>query len=266
MGKGRAGICQRWFTDLWEDQKVWLKKIAAASEADWRIVVTHFPPDWGRHEWPALAKETELDAIITGHRHSQQMHMIGDPMGKVWPEDNSDHLMNDFMDPTCWIISGGGGGITSEHSPHVDGEDDQYGFLDMTLTKETLQFDMISHGGKLRKSMKQPHFYSHHGTAKVVKLTTTTTTTTEMLDKSGHKVKVVQELFNKNTKYDTVIVYEQPSSHSKKHYIKNGVEVKVLKELKFWRHVEYGDKKSGHFKGWVGHQNIKKATVRVHTE
>jgi len=263
----RADDCKKWFIDLWEEQKVWLKKIAAPSEADWRIVVTHFPPDWGRHEWPDLAKETELDAIITGHRHSQQMHMIGDPIAKVWPEDNSDHLLNDFMDPTCWIISGGGGGITSEHSPKTDGQDDQYGFLDMTLTKEHLQFDMISHGGVMRKSMKQPHFYSHNGKAKVVKITTTTSTTTRLLDKEGHHLKVVQVLFNKETKYDTVIVYKKPSSKAKKRFIDNGTEVQIKKEKKLWRKVLFTDPKSGKKqKGWVGHQNIKEATVRVKTE
>lgn len=263
----RGGTCQKWFIKLWNDQKDWLKRITAASEADWRIVVTHFPPDWGRHEWPDLAKEVELDAIITGHRHSQQMHMIGDPMGKVWPEDSSDHLMNDFMDPTCWIISGGGGGITSEHSPLTNGEDDQYGFLDMTLTKEYLQFDMISHGGVMRKTMKQPHFYSHNGKAKVVKITTTTTTTTPMLDKEGHRVKVVQVLFNKNTKFDTVIVYSKPSSKSAKIYIDNGTEVQVVAKHEYFRHVQWKDKKSGKkLQGWVGHQNIKESKVRVETE
>jgi len=193
------------------------------------------------------------------------MHMIGDPIAKVWPEDKSDHLMNDFMDPTCWIISGGGGGITSEHSPLADGQDDQYGFLDMTLTKEYLQFDMISHGGVTRKSMKQPHFYSHNGKAQVVKITTTTTT--PMLDKEGHAVKVIQELFNKNTKYDTVQVYSQPSSKAQKTYVKNGTEVQILKTAGYWRHVEWKDPKSGSkLHGWVGHQNIKEATIRVKTE
>jgi len=262
--KGRAGVCKKWFIELWKEQKKWLKKITATSEADWRIVVTHFPPDWGRHEWPKLAKKTELDCIITGHRHSQQMHMMGDPIKKVWPEDNSDHLLNDFMDPTCWIISGGGGGITSEHSPHTAGDDDQYGFLDMTLSKEFLQFDMISHGGVMRHTMKQPHYYSHNGKAKVVKITTTTTTTTIMTDKDGNAVKVIQELFNKNTKYDTVQVYDKAGRKSKKRYIKNKTEVKVLKSKKYWRKIEWKDPESGDMvKGWCGHQNIRKATVTV---
>jgi len=167
---------------------------------------------------------------------------------------------------TC-IVTGGGGGITSEHSPKTNGQDDQYGFLDMTLTKKHLQFDMISHGGVLRKSMKQPHFYSHNGKAKVVKITTTTTTTMRMLDKEGHHVRVVHELFNKETKYDTVIIYKKHSSKSKKRFIDNGTDVHIIKKNKLWTKVLFTDPKSGKKqKGWVGHQNIKKATVRVKTE
>jgi len=115
--------------------------------------------------------------------------------------------------------------------------------------------------------MKQPHFYSHNGKAKVVKITTTTTTTTPMLDKEGHQLKVVQVLFNKNTKFDTVIVYSKPSAKAPKIYIDNGTEVQVVKKQDYWRHVVFKDPKNGKkLQGWVGHQNVKESKVRVETD
>jgi len=160
--------CKKWFEDLWEEQKDWLDKIVPKSTADWRMVVTHFPPYWGIHDWKIMAKKHEIDVVITGHRHSQKIHMFGDPVEKVWPEDVHNHIMTDFLDPVAWIVSGGGGGITSEHVPDNGGEDDQYGFVDMTLSKEKLTFEAISHGGVLRRKMEFGHWFSHGGKYKVV--------------------------------------------------------------------------------------------------
>mmetsp|Transcript_20364 Transcript_20364/g.46430 ORF Transcript_20364/g.46430 Transcript_20364/m.46430 type:complete len:140 (+) Transcript_20364:1146-1565(+) len=94
--------------------------------------------------------------------------MFGDPVEKVWAEDVHNHIMTDFLDPVTWIVSGGGGGITSEHVPDNGGEDDQYGFVDMTLSKEKLTFEAISHGGVLRRKMEFGHWFSHGGKYKVV--------------------------------------------------------------------------------------------------
>eukprot|EP00411_Alexandrium_monilatum_P038482 CAMPEP_0175389974 /NCGR_PEP_ID=MMETSP0095-20121207/31169_1 /TAXON_ID=311494 /ORGANISM="Alexandrium monilatum, Strain CCMP3105" /LENGTH=523 /DNA_ID=CAMNT_0016688509 /DNA_START=1 /DNA_END=1572 /DNA_ORIENTATION=+ len=172
----RAGECKKWFEDLWEDQKQWLDMIVPKSKANWRIVVTHFPPYWGKAHWKELAPKHELDAVITGHRHSQNMHGPTDKPARIWPEDKSNMEMNDFLDPTAWVVAGGGGGITSEHVPDTGGEDDQYGFVDMTLAKKTITFEMISHGGQLRRTLVLEHHYSHGGLNEVVTTVTTTTT------------------------------------------------------------------------------------------
>jgi len=50
----------------------------------------------------------------------------------------------------AWIVSGGGGGITSENVPDADGDDDEYGFVDITLSPKEIMIEMISHGGLLR--------------------------------------------------------------------------------------------------------------------
>jgi len=160
--------CMRWFEELWVKQKEWMVKLVEKSTAEWRVVVTHFPPYWGKDDWMELAPKHEIDVMITGHRHSQNMHCEGDVVAKIWAEDPHSHEMNDFLDPTAWVVSGGGGGITSEHVPDTKGDDDQYGFVDMKLTKKELTFWGISHGGKERKEMVIGHSYSHGGVNEVV--------------------------------------------------------------------------------------------------
>lgn len=108
------------------------------STSEWQIVVTHFPPTWASNFWAHLAHKYGIDVIITGHIHSQQMH-LGDDHGN-------------FLRPTAWIVSGGGGGITSEDVPNEAGLDDQYGFFELTLSLDTIEVQGISHGGKLRMS------------------------------------------------------------------------------------------------------------------
>mmetsp|Transcript_51341 Transcript_51341/g.133562 ORF Transcript_51341/g.133562 Transcript_51341/m.133562 type:complete len:81 (+) Transcript_51341:2-244(+) len=71
--------------------------------------------------------------------------------------------MSDFLDPTALIVSGGGGGVTSENKPEGNGEDDQYGFMDMTLSKDTIKIEAISHSGQTRKVSTIYHNYSHAG-------------------------------------------------------------------------------------------------------
>jgi len=172
--------CQGWFHRLWEEQKKWLDKTVPESTAEWRIIVTHFPPYWGKKDWMELAPKHEIDVVITGHRHAQNMHCKNDVVTKIWAENVHSTEMNDFLDPTAWVVSGGGGGITSEHIPDPDGNDDQYGFVDLTVAKDELVFEALSHKGKLRKRMAIDHSYSHGG---VNKVTTTTApkpeTTTE---------------------------------------------------------------------------------------
>lgn len=76
--------------------------------------------------------------FVTGHVHRQDCLEQWD-----W--------RNQFK-PTVTIITGGGGGITSEFWPDNNGNDDQYGFVDATLWKDKVKVQMVSHGGQIRKT------------------------------------------------------------------------------------------------------------------
>jgi hypothetical protein len=158
--------CESWFDKLWNEQKNWLEDVVPKSTADWRIVVTHFPPYWGKHEWKKLGEKHEIDLVVTGHRHSQFTRQVGDKAILIWPEWGKEAALKegytDFMDPTAWVVSGGGGGVTSEHVPQSDGTDDQYGFMDLTLEKDKLTIEAISHGGILRRTMVVEPHYPHN--------------------------------------------------------------------------------------------------------
>jgi len=139
-----AKSCSHTLNSFWSQGMSWLDGQLAASTADWRIAVTHFPPTYQGADWKKLvannAKNGALDLILSGHTHAQLLHKAGDP---------TTGLGADF--PT-WIISGGGGGITSEGireaAPTVSGHDDGYGFMDLEISVETIKITAISHGGK----------------------------------------------------------------------------------------------------------------------
>lgn len=125
--------CHPYFEGLWKEQLRWLEKHLEASSADWQIIVTHFPPFFAAQEWDRLTWKYGIDLLVAGHVHSQSMHV------------QQGRQLN-------YIISGGGGGITSEGTPDKDGHDDEYGFVDLTLSKSMIQIEMISHGGQLRNA------------------------------------------------------------------------------------------------------------------
>lgn len=129
--------CPDWFNDLWLAEQKWLEVHLRESKADWQVVVTHFPPTWFQDGWISLAHRYGIDLLISGHRHHQQVF-------SKWPENP--------LYPTPWLISGGGGGITSEAPPSKDGNDDEYGFYELTLTQDTIQIVGISHSGKIRST------------------------------------------------------------------------------------------------------------------
>jgi len=145
-GPKSAYACPSWFKRLWNEQVKWLDDRLPDSTAEWQIVVTHFPPVWGREDWMRLAHLHGIDLIITGHRHRQEVHyMEPDTDYDGWPG-----LKSNFLDPTAWIVTGGGGGVTSENYPDDHGHDDQYGFVDLTLSKNKIEIEMLSHGHELR--------------------------------------------------------------------------------------------------------------------
>jgi len=130
---GPSGIfdCKPWFDQLWQEQLEWLHLHLSNSSADWQIVVTHFPPVYAPVLFRSLSDDYGIDAFLTGHLHRQEVH------------GNDD---TNFLAPTVWVVSGGGGGITSDYMPHLDG-DSQYGYMIMTLTKDRLEIVNIDHAG-----------------------------------------------------------------------------------------------------------------------
>mmetsp|Transcript_12580 Transcript_12580/g.23554 ORF Transcript_12580/g.23554 Transcript_12580/m.23554 type:complete len:492 (-) Transcript_12580:71-1546(-) len=125
--------CQAWFKVNWQEQIKWLEAKLDASDADWQIVVAHYPADAAPAMTDALlpfSKKYGIDLIISGHRHQQEAHYKEARYGD-----------------TAWIVSGGGGGIESEGVPDVNGQDDQYGFFDVTISRDEILLEGYSHGG-----------------------------------------------------------------------------------------------------------------------
>jgi len=139
-GPASVWECPGYFKALWHVQQHWLEQRLSNSRSDWQIVVTHFPPTWGQRLWVSLADKYGIDLIITGHVHYQRV---------VGPEDH-----DNFLAPSAWIVSGGGGGISSFTDVDAEGDDDSYGFVDLTLEKEEINITAISHGGQVRATKR----------------------------------------------------------------------------------------------------------------
>jgi len=130
--------CYAWFWSLWAEQKIWVQKKLAASSADWQIINTHFPCGHQAGFYRSLHTEYGLDLLITGHRHDQELHEKSGMLGGM----------------TC-IVTGGGGGITSESSPMDDTEwygEGQYGFYDLTISKSKIFIESVNYDGKVVKT------------------------------------------------------------------------------------------------------------------
>merc|ERR1719471_878900 len=137
-GPASLGECKEWFWSLWAEQKPWLQAKLAASKADWQIVVTHFPCGHESGFYANLHSQYGLDLLVTGHRHDQELQDGSGPGGM-----------------TC-IVTGGGGGITSEASPGEDHSqwygEGQYGFYDLTVSKSKIDIASINYDGKILAS------------------------------------------------------------------------------------------------------------------
>jgi len=138
--QGPEGVdaCPGWFEKLWKDQISWMTFHIPRSRAEWQIVVTHFPPEYGSDEWRWMARAYGIDIIVTGHKHLQQ----------VWGPEQQGNILA----PTAVIVTGGGGGVTSAGVPDLDGNDDQYGFVDMAFSRELVTVELVSHGGQVRST------------------------------------------------------------------------------------------------------------------
>lgn len=162
-GCGAAGPvsvwnCTEWFTQLWVEQDKWLRRLLPQSAAEWQIVVTHFPPSFVQDQFAEMQVQYGIDLFIAGHTHKQEVH-----------GENQEALFNGCP----YLISGGGGGITSEGPPDPNGLDDMYGFMDLTVAKEEIKVESISHGGQLRATTLVHRRFP-------ATTTTTTTRTTSM--------------------------------------------------------------------------------------
>merc|ERR1711865_877026 len=98
------------------------------SSATWKIVNTHFPGPMitSQPRIRELNKKYGIDLVFTAHSHHQE-----------YGED----------DGMAWIVAGGGGGVSSDAMPDINGHDMAYGFVDFTITKDSLTYDFHSWGG-----------------------------------------------------------------------------------------------------------------------
>jgi hypothetical protein len=132
--------CHIWFANLWKEQMEWLEKKLNSSTADWQIIVTHFPPDpWFVHQdYKRLSSKYGLDLIVGSHRHDSEL----------WDA----HSWNAKSGPGVpYIVVGGGGGVTSERDPRTSNA--EYGFVDLTLTKDSIKCELINQAGWLVRTM-----------------------------------------------------------------------------------------------------------------
>lgn len=138
-GPSSIWTCESWFHRIMDQEWQWIEDSLRDSSSTYQVVVTHFPPQWGKDHWSCLVERYGIDVFISGHIHKQQM-WSGD-------EDGND------LPGTCTIITGGGGGITAEDVPKEDGDDDSYGFMHLTLSSQKITVEGITHSGIIRKVM-----------------------------------------------------------------------------------------------------------------
>merc|ERR1712048_800819 len=136
-GPSDRGSCHLWFDKLWKEQAEWLEARLKASSARWKVLVTHFPPDqFMRQYYKKLRYKFGVDLFIGSHRHSQEVHINDKRFGGL-----------------NWVVVGGGGGITSEWNPDESSRGrDQYGFMDVQLSKDAMTITMINERGTITHS------------------------------------------------------------------------------------------------------------------
>mmetsp|Transcript_62118 Transcript_62118/g.161073 ORF Transcript_62118/g.161073 Transcript_62118/m.161073 type:complete len:550 (+) Transcript_62118:70-1719(+) len=137
--------CKSWFEALWQNNYDWLHEEVPKSDADWQILVSHYPAHFdigvaGKSHitWAEWLTPMGIDLYISGHTHEQKVYY-----GDMGPGMN--------MKDTAWVITGGGGGVTSEQLPTADGNDDAYGFMEMEISLHELKITAYSHGGAEEK-------------------------------------------------------------------------------------------------------------------
>jgi len=142
--------CKAWFNKLWEDNYKWLKAVVYASDAEWQFVVNHYPATYALGQagvsymdWSKFLDPMGVDLYISGHSHEQTVH--------YGAEKDYD------FGKSAWVITGGGGGITTMGAPDTEGEDDQYGFMEVALSLNQLNITAYSHGGINNRTIVRSH-------------------------------------------------------------------------------------------------------------
>lgn len=121
--------CVTYLDEVYAESRTMLEEGLQKSTAEWHIVVTHFPAISfiGDPFFQGLNEKYGIDLFITGHQHDQA--------------DGNSHDMQ-------WIVTGGGGGVTSDVPPdYPGGHDDAYGFIDFAINRTQLRYDMHTWGG-----------------------------------------------------------------------------------------------------------------------
>mmetsp|Transcript_30725 Transcript_30725/g.43009 ORF Transcript_30725/g.43009 Transcript_30725/m.43009 type:complete len:452 (+) Transcript_30725:72-1427(+) len=137
-GPASVDSCKDWFWALYAEQKPWVEGKLRSSRATWQIMVTHFPCGHDSGWYRSLHTSYGLDLLVTGHRHDQEL-------GSNWG------ALGGMM---C-IVTGGGGGITSEASPWDKSQwygEGQYGFYDLTISGSSIFIESINYDGRVLKS------------------------------------------------------------------------------------------------------------------
>lgn len=129
-GPNSTKSCKSWFKQSYEEQKHWLRRELEKSDAAWQIVVTHFPCDVQRNFWKEMHKVYGLDLVVTGHRHKQE-------------------LWNKSLGGITCIVTGGGGGITSEDPPIGGLATHEYGFFDLAISRAKILINSVNIYGRI---------------------------------------------------------------------------------------------------------------------
>jgi hypothetical protein len=143
-GNGKLTLhdCPRYFQALWSEQIVWLGEKLKSSTAHWTALVAHYPNNWDEPRITELIDQYHVDMVMAGHTHYQvftQAH--GDENNDAPKIKGCEVQKGCSPDKPCHccplrFISGGGGGIASEHNPTEN--NNAYGFFEVTLTKDEI--------------------------------------------------------------------------------------------------------------------------------
>jgi len=141
-GPHNPGHCVQFFEDLITAQYNWVVKAMKESDADWQIVVTHYPASYNLGHagstlinWAQWLEPMGVDLLVSGHKHLQYIAYKG-------VHENID------TGKSAWVITGGGGGVSTDSLPVTNsGDDDSYGFMEFVMTASELNIKTYSHGG-----------------------------------------------------------------------------------------------------------------------